>query len=154
MTSRNLKLTILTLLVFCAICQLTTVAQEKQWLSYGPGAELEGRLTVQWKYGPPNFGENPKTDTRLKVPIIVLSKAINVRGTPGDAHNSVSVQGARRIQLLFNDPSVDYKALVGKDVRVKGALWHAMTGGHYTDVVLFADSIEPKRRARAARPGH
>jgi hypothetical protein len=48
---------------------------------------------------------------------------------------------------------MDYKALVGKQIRVKGALWHATTGGHYTDVVIFVDSIEPKRRGGAGRSG-
>ena len=57
---------------------------------------------------------------------------------------------ARRIQLVFADTSTDYKALVGKDIRVKGALWHAMTGGHYTDVVIFVDSIELKKEGRSA----
>jgi hypothetical protein len=148
------KFAMMTLIVFGAISCLTTVAQEKQWLSYGPGVELEGRLTVERKFGPPNFGENPKTDSRLKIPIVVLPKAINVRGIPGDQFQSVSVEGARRIQLVFTDPAMDYKALVGKDIRVKGALWHAMTGGHYTDVVIFVDSIELKKRGDGARPGH
>jgi len=143
------KLTMMTLVLFCAISQLTTVAQEKQSLSYGPGAELEGRLIVQRKYGPPNFGENPKTDTRLKIPIVVLTRAINVRGIPGDPFQSASVDGVRRVQLVFTAPSMDYKALVGKDIRVKGALWHATTGGHYTDVVIFVDSVEAIKRGRA-----
>lgn len=111
--------------------------------------ELEGRLIIQTKYGPPNFGENPKTDKRVKVPIVVLTKHINVRGTPGAAHNAVSVEGARRIQLLFTDPSMDYKALVGKHIKVKGSLFHAETGGHYTDVVMSVQSIEPKKRRGA-----
>lgn len=146
------KLAMMTLVVFCAI-SLTTVAQERQSLTYGPGAELEGRLTVEWKYGPPNYGENPKTDSRRKIPIVVLTRPINVRGIPGDEPQSISVQGARRIQLVFGHSSINYKPLVGKDIKVKGALWHAMTGGHYTDVVIFVDSIEPKRRGRAARSG-
>jgi hypothetical protein len=141
------KLTMMTLVVFCAISQLTTVAQEKQWLSYEPASvELEGRLIVQTKYGPPNFGENPKTDKRVKVPIVVLTKAINVRGTPGAGHNATSVEGARRIQLVFTDPAMSYKSLVGKDIVVKGTLFHAETGGHYTDVLISVQSIEPKRR--------
>ncbi len=141
------KLTMMTLAVFCAITQLTTVAQEKQWLSYEPAAvELEGRLIIQTKYGPPNFGENPKTDKRVKVPIVVLTKAINVRGTPGAAHNATSVEGASRIQLVFTDAATNYKSLVGKDIVVKGTLFHAETGGHYTDVLISVQSIEPKRR--------
>jgi hypothetical protein len=141
------KLTIMTLVVCCAISCLTAVAQEKQWLSYEPATvELEGRLLVQTKYGPPNFGENPKTDKRVRVPMVVLTKAINVRGTPGDALNATSVQGARRIQLVFTDAATDYKSLVGKDIVVKGTLFHAHTGGHYTDVVMSVQSIEAKRK--------
>jgi hypothetical protein len=147
------KLTMIILVVFCALSQLTTVAQQRQSLSYGPGAELEGRLTVQWKYGPPNYGENPKTDSRRKIPIVVLTRPINVRGIPEDAPQSISVQNVRRIQLVLTGPEMDYKALVGKQIRVKGALWHATTGGHYTDVVIFVDSIEPKRRGGAGRSG-
>lgn len=148
------KLTLITLAVFCAMSQLTTVAQEKEWLSYEPeSVELEGRLIVETKFGPPNFGENPKTDKRVKVPIVVLTKAINVRGTPGAVHNDVSVEGARRIQLVFIDPAMDYKSLVGKDIVVKGSLFYRETGGHYTDVLMTVQSIEPKRRGPAARPG-
>ena len=150
------KLTIIISLVFCAISQLTTIAQEKQWLSYEPEpVALAGRLIVQTKFGPPNFGENPKTDQRVRVPIVVLTKPINVRGTPGAVHNATSVEGARRIQLLFSDPAMNYKSLVGKDIVVKGTLFHAETGGHYTDVVMSVQSIELKKRGRAAAvPGH
>jgi hypothetical protein len=141
------KLTLITLVVFCAISPLTTVAQERVWLSYEPASvELEGRLIVQMKYGPPNFGENPKTDQRVKVPIVVLTKAINVRGTAGGVHNTVSVEGARRIQLVFTDAATDYKSLVGKNIVVKGSLFYRETGGHYTDVVMSVQSIEQKRR--------
>jgi hypothetical protein len=98
------------------------------------------------KYGPPNFGEKPKTDKLLKVPILILNKAINVRDTRGAANNAVSVEGARRIQLIVADPATDYKALVGKDIVVKGTLFHSETGGHYTDVVMSVQSIEPKKR--------
>jgi hypothetical protein len=116
-------------------------------LSYEPASvELHGRLTVELKYGPPNFGENPKTDKRVKVPIVVLTKAINIRGTPGAVHNAMPVAGARRIQLVFTDPAPDYKSLVGRDIVVKGTLFHAETGGHYTHVVMSVQSIEPKRR--------
>ena len=145
------KLTIMTLIVFCAISHLTAVAQERQWLSYEPATvALEGRLIFETKYGPPNFGENPKTDKRVKVPIVILTKAINVRGTPGDALNATTVQGARRIQLVFTDPAKNYKPLAGKDIVVKGTLFHAHTGGHYTDVVMSVQSIEPRSKTRSS----
>jgi uncharacterized protein DUF4431 len=137
------KLTIIILVVLAATNCLQVRAQEKQWLSYEPATvELQGRLIVQWKYGPPNFGEQPKTDQRVKVPILVLTRSINVRGTPGDAHNANSVEGARRVQLTFSNLATDYKQLVGKNVVVKGTLFHAFSGQHYTDVVMDVRSIE------------
>lgn len=138
---------ILFLLVLIAAAHVDAVAQDRRWLSYEPETvELQGRLILQWKYGPPNYGEEPKTDSKGRVPILVLTDAINVRGNPQDAINSKSVQGIRRVQLAFSDTGTSYRHLVGKDVVVKGTLFHAHTGHHYTDVVLTVRSIERKQR--------
>jgi Domain of unknown function (DUF4431) len=144
-TGDRFKLTIIILVVLAAVNCFQALAQGKQWLSYEPApVELQGRLTVQWKYGPPNFGEQPKTDQRVKVPILVLARPINVRGTPGDAHNANAVKGARRIQLTFANLPTDYKQLISKNVVAKGTLFHAFSGHHYTDVVMSVDSLELK----------
>ena len=138
---------ILFLLVLIAAAHVDAVAQDRRWLSYEPETvELQGRLILQWKFGPPNYGEEPKTDRQGRVPILVLTDAINVRGNPQDAINSKSVQGIRRVQLAFSDIGTSYRHLVGKDVVAKGTLFHAHTGHHYTDVVLMLRSIERKQR--------
>jgi hypothetical protein len=82
---KHLKLTATFFMVI--LLGLTTTAQRNsRWLSYEPAiVELEGRLTVQWKYGPPNYG-------------------------------------------------------------VKGTLFHALSGHHYTDVVMDVGSIETRQK--------
>jgi hypothetical protein len=144
-TMKHFKLTTTLFLLFLLGGLEITAQQKSRWLPYEPATvELEGRLTVQSKYGPPNFGENPKTDAKVKVPVLVLLTLINVRGTPGDAHNAISVRGVRRIQLIFSNPKTPYKESTGKIVVVKGTLFHAFSGHHYTKVVMDVSSIEAK----------
>jgi uncharacterized protein YecT (DUF1311 family) len=144
------KLTFAIAIALLAVVQLEAAAQDRRWLSYEPATvELEGRLVTQLKYGPPNYGEQPKTDQKGKVPILVLTDPINVRGVPGHFYNAESVEGIRQIQLAFINIAPVYKELIGKDVIVKGTLFHAHTGHHYTDVVLDVRSIEGKPSAGA-----
>ena len=136
--------------ILVAVGRLDAVAQERRWLSYEPEAvELRGRLILQWKYGPPNYGEDPKTDSKGRVPILVLTAPVNVRGKPGDEINNESVRGIRRIQLV-SDPA-RYRHLIGKDVVVTGTLFHAHTGHHYTDVLITVSSIEVSSRKQHKR---
>ncbi|HET9525573.1 MAG TPA: hypothetical protein VFO99_05370 [Pyrinomonadaceae bacterium] len=63
----TLALLILTVLIVVAHA---SDAQAQRSLAYEPATvELEGRLVIQLKYGPPNFGEQPKTDKKLRVPV-------------------------------------------------------------------------------------
>jgi len=146
---RNMKhiIMILTLAFLIAVAHIAISAQERQWLSYEPATvELEGRVVIRSKYGPPNYGENPKTDQKGKYLFLVLTKPINVRGTEGDGHNAQSVEGAREIQLILTDGKPSHKNLIGKNVVVKGTLFHAHTGHHYTDLVLTVRSLEVKAK--------
>ncbi|MCU1266970.1 MAG: hypothetical protein JWM21_3288 [Acidobacteria bacterium] len=129
-----------------------TVSQTDRWLSYEPATvELKGRLTVRRKYGPPNYGEQPKTDAKVTVPVLVLAKPVSVRGTPGDAQNAMSVKGTRQIQLTFSDLETPYKQFIGKNIVVKGTLFHAFSGHHYTDVVMAVGSIEGDKKKVGGR---
>jgi hypothetical protein len=144
-----LKLATTAVLMLILAHGVETSAQDKQWLSYEPTiVELEGKLTIEWKSGPPNFGENPKTDSKVRVPILILTKAANVHGNPEAFPFNVEVKGIRRIQLAVFNLKGPYKQFIGKKVVVKGTLFHAHTGGHYTDVVMDVGSINqfPGRR--------
>lgn len=135
-------LTILLLTVLVAVAP-PTATQAQRWLSYEPQTvELDGRLVIQSKFGPPNYGEEPKTDQKVKIPVLVLKYPVSVRASQEDGPNSEPVYRIKQIQLAFNDSGTTHKNLIGKNVVVTGSLFHAHTGHHYTDVVLKVRSIE------------
>jgi hypothetical protein len=138
------KLSII-LFILIRVGGFATTAQENRWLSYEPAVvELEGKLIVESKYGPPNYGENPRTDSKVRIRVLVVSKPVNVRGNPQDALNKESLEGIRRIQLNLFNLKTPYKQLIGKRVVVSGTLSHAITGHDYTKVVMDVHSIREK----------
>jgi hypothetical protein len=127
------------------LCGFSEATQEKGWVSYQPAVvELKGTLTLRRYYGPPNYGENPKTDTKEAMFILILSQPVNVRGNPDPkaGFDRQSVKNIRRIQLVITMP---YKEFIGKKVLVKGTLFHAFTGHHHTKVLMEVQSIEEFR---------
>src|SRR5260370_35171792 len=80
---KTYRLIMLSALVLILVRGLETSAQDNQWVSYGPTVvQLKGRLVVERRYGPPGFGENPKTDAKMRVLILVLFKPAGVPGNP------------------------------------------------------------------------
>jgi hypothetical protein len=121
-------------------------AQEKDWLSYYPAVvELKGTLRVKLYYGPPNYGENPKTDAKEETLILTLSKPVSVRGNPDPEakFDRQSVKNIRKIQLVLTMPD---KEFIGKTVLVKGTLFQAFTGHHHTAVLMNVSSIKKLSR--------
>ncbi len=104
-------------------------------LRYEPAkVELKGRLTIEQRYGPPNYGENPDTDQKVQIPVLLLSEPVDVQGDPQSDLDRETVRGVQRVQLVFRNTS--YRRLVGKNITVKGTFFRALTGHHYTDVVM------------------
>jgi Domain of unknown function (DUF4431) len=144
-------LTILVLTILMTVAH-PTATQAQRWLSYEPQTvELDGRLVLQSRYGPPNYGEQPKTDQKVKVPVLVLKNPVHVLANQEDGYNSQPVYWATQIQLAFVDNGTAYNNLIGKPVVVTGSLFHAHTGHHFTDVVLKVRSIERRTAAYARR---
>jgi hypothetical protein len=115
--------------------------QDKDWLSYWPVVvELRGKLVTKMFYGPPNFGEDPKTDSKEVFFILVLSRPVNVRGNPDPnaGPDRVSVEHVREMELVLTIP---HKNMIGKKVILKGTLFHGFTGHHHTEVLMDVQSI-------------
>lgn len=144
-------LTILVLTVLVTVLHPASTHAQR-WLSYEPHTvELDGRLVIQAKYGPPNYGEQPKTDEKVRIPVLVLQNPVNVLPSEENSYNSQAVYRTTQIQLAFIESGITYKNLIGKNVVVTGSLFHAHTGHHYTDVVLKVSSIERRSAAYAQR---
>lgn len=120
--------------------------EDARWLAYEPTVvTLSGVLAVQLEFGPPNYGEDPATDAKLEVPILALKVPISVRGNPDDQLNNATVTDVRKVQLIFLSGADGYTGMVGKSVTVTGTLSEAMTGHHYTPVVLTVKTIHEAR---------
>ena len=120
-------------LLFIILTAVThpVAAQAQRWVQYEPEiVELDGRLTIQSKFGPPNYGENPKTDEKVRIAVLVLHRPISVSANDSNDYNSTPVYNARQIQLAFITKEIPHKHLIGKDVVVTGTLFHAHTGHH------------------------
>ncbi len=113
-------------------------------LAYEPAVvTLSGTLTVAMKYGTPNYGENPATDQKLQIPILRLDHPASVLGDSTSETNRESFSNVKEIQLLFNQAGA-HRQLINRHVVVTGTLSRAMSGRHFTDVVL---SVRAIRRA-------
>jgi hypothetical protein len=138
------------LFVLILIAASRAAAQDKHGLSYEPAVvSLEGKLIVESKYGPPNYGENPKTDAKVRVLMLVLSRPVSVRGNPQDALNTEQVEGIKRIQLNLFNLKTPYEQFIGKRIFVNGTLFRAHTGHHYTKVIMDVQSLKPSNGSQA-----
>jgi Domain of unknown function (DUF4431) len=139
-----------TLLLLALLMALAPATQAQRWLSYEPETvELAGKLVIQSKYGPPNYGEQPKTDQKVKVPVLVLKNPVSILPSQENFYNSQPVYRTTRIQLVFLESGTAYKNLIGKNIVVTGSLFHAHTGHHYTDALLKVRSIKRRSMVRS-----
>ena len=70
---------------------------------------------------------------------MTLDKPINVRAKiEAEPTLGPSVTNVRELQLVFDRP---LRKWAGKKLIVKGTLFHAHTGHHFTDVLLDVESI-------------
>ena len=136
------KLLAVGLVMFASFFANTASPDGDTWLSYEPSIiELKGRLTTVVKFGPPNYGENPETDKKLEVPILQLSEPINVRGDAHSPVNTRSFENVTEVQLIFLRAADDYRRFVSKIVIVSGSLSQAVSGHHFTGVVMTVKAI-------------
>ncbi|WP_352420675.1 DUF4431 domain-containing protein [Proteiniborus sp.] len=103
---------------------------------------IEGKLITRMYYGPPNYGENPDTDTKQYPFILQLDNPIDVIAEEDDTYNSdvfevTEIQvvpiGKEKTELLDN--------YIGKRVRIQGTLFEAIFGGHHTNVLIQVEEI-------------
>ena len=121
-------------------------AARRRVLHYEPEkVMLRGRVVSRTFYGPPNYGENPKTDSRESQYILILNSAVDVLATGGDPTDQTE-RGVRRVTLVVNDFAAHpIRPLLGRRVVIEGTLFHANTGHHHTKILIELASIKKAR---------
>jgi hypothetical protein len=106
---------------------------------------LKGKVVSRTFYGPPNYGENPKTDSRESQYILILDSAVDVVATGSDPTDQTE-RGVRRVTLVVDDFAAHpVRPLLGRRVLIEGTLFHAHTGHHHTKVLIEVSSIKRAR---------
>jgi len=119
------------------------IDEESGWLHYEPQVvTLRGRLTETTEYGPPNYGENPESDSIEHPVILVLPRPVRVQGDPTSELNTETVIGITRVQLVL-DASVTpaYSNFFERDVEVTGTLFGSHTAHHHTKVLMTVETL-------------
>jgi hypothetical protein len=124
-------------------CSSQTPRPSSPCLHYEPEViELRGELREIFKYGPPNYGENPDSDRQMWIPMLELRYAVTICGDSSSEINKDSISGIREIQLLFPEPQLPYRTLNRHSVKVTGTLEQATFGPMFTAVVLTVRTLE------------
>ena len=107
------------------------------WLSFEPEiVALDGYLELKQFYGPPGYGENPKTDQVETALIITLSTPISVRGDSGNALNAKSLENITHVQLNCANERIDCLSFANKNIRVTGTLFAAHSGHRFARLLI------------------
>lgn len=131
---------LLIMFIFLMGCNHTSNIEETKVEDYNfelNSSTIEGQLTVRLFYGPPGYGENPKTDKRLYPFVLHMEEEIDIIALEDDIHNSDKFN-IREIQIIpKNKEQTDILyEYVNKPIKVKGTLFEAVLGhAHHTDVV-------------------
>lgn len=121
------------LLTMAAIAQ-PAAAWADACLKYAPKkVTLTGIIFLKEDFGPPGYGQDPEHDTREMNVYINLDTPVCVeaKGDQAAAHNVGTMQ-----MVYARYPF--QKKWAGKHVEVKGTLFAADTGHHWTPVLITA----------------
>jgi hypothetical protein len=121
----------------------TAAAQRRQFHYEPEQVKLIGKLVQKTFYGPPNYGESPKTDSREHQYILILDSPIDVAG---NAENETENR-IREITLVVHDFKANpVRPWLSRRVAVEGTLFHAITGHHHTKILITVSSIRTAKR--------
>jgi hypothetical protein len=122
-----------------------------QCLSYSSKVSLQGKLTRQTFAEQPNYESIAKGDARAAYFFLSPSTPICVRGR-GDAEVDQEEANVKVVQLAFVGEKDMFRSLrpnLGKVVRCKGQLFHAISGHHHSRVLMETSACMPVQHGAA-----
>jgi hypothetical protein len=128
--------------IIIALCFATSALGAERCLAISESpqsakATLSGVLQHQWFWGPPNFGEDPKTDAHYQDFVLRLDHPLVLRDSPV-LHGNPKLLRAIQIRTEFDKPIREVlRRLVGKHIETSGNLLSAVLPSDNTPVVQW-----------------
>lgn len=101
-------------------------------------ATMSGYVIIERDWGPPNYGESPKTDSQHTSILLKLDHPIPFCDSSDAAY--YKTQSLDCIQLVDNGP-IPLASYLWKHITANGTVFSAHTGWHVTPVVLDESSF-------------
>jgi hypothetical protein len=123
-------------------------------VDYGPKkTTLIGRLTIETRFGPPNYGEDPSTDKKVKIYILRLSTSITAPQLDGKEANAP----VQEVELFFSTRQGPFgwdaaHRAIGKCLSVVGEVEPSQVGAEFTPLIVNVDKfviLNANSRSRA-----
>ena len=140
----------------CALVMPLAVAQRsksddrQQIVRYSPVTTLlTGVVKKEYRFGPPGFGETPKTDPRISIVVLKLDTPITaVPDTKKKEEiNTGRISDIRSVQLWFKGdeavPPLEVFARkhIGRRVRVEGVVDEAVAPMEFTTLIVTVSKL-------------
>jgi len=122
--------------------------EEGDCVRFGRQATLLGRIAEESRFGPPGYGEDPKTDKVITIFVIVLDRPVCVqhRGSGDDIAN------VRRIQITGDLGVSRAGELIGRRAVATGILFEANSGYHHLPVLIDVARSHSASKLDARKP--
>lgn len=98
--------------------------------------ELSGTVSVEEAYGPPGYGEEPETDSKVQFLLLTLDAPICVNPDPNDPVNSEGKSRISSLHMVYGSGYQFRHEWLEPRVIVTGTLFRALTGHHRTPVLI------------------
>jgi hypothetical protein len=102
---------------------------------------LSGTIAEELKYGPPGYGENPKTDRRLHILVLRLKEPVDVCADTSRVAPQALVRRVQSIQLTEQVSENVLRRHLGVFVEVFGTLRRRVWPNDFTEALIRVDSI-------------
>jgi len=159
----TLKLALATLVIALATSTAALATEPShtapKQLTYEPSkVQLSGTIVYEQFYGPPNFGEDPRTDAMVNVIEIKLDQPIDIipsGPTPLIVHhcvnpgactdalsNSDSRQGVTRVGLIDWPTTLALDKRAGRHVLLTGSLFEKQDALQFNQILMVVTSVK------------
>jgi hypothetical protein len=130
-----------------ALCAFQVAVAQLSIVPADQSVTLNGMIREVHGYGPPGYGEDRKTDSKVTYLVIELPKPINVPCTAERPEwASVDCQAAKRLKLFIDTSSgsnleLMVKKMIGRRISLTGTIHRAETVGEMTPIYFEVTAI-------------